>query len=334
MSHFTVLVIGENPEEQLAPYQENNTGNCPQELLEFNETETEYRKEYEEGTIEKIVMPDGQLVSRYDEEFRIDKNSFGTGTHTHEVPEHLEKRETPFKKLYPNFEEFMKDHHGYTERDDKTGKYGYWENPNAKWDWYELGGRWTGFFKVKPHVEDAVIGRPGLMTEPAESGFADQLRKSEIDIEYMRNETARKAMEEYDFADLLVGHLEKNLTWEQVCEKFNENMQEAKEFYWEQPRCAVWKAEKDKDLRAFPLGWDSSPEDFHESREKYIQRAKDGTLVTFAVVKDGKWYERGKMGWWAFVSDEKDADEWNAQVSKMFDELPEDTMMSLYDCHI
>lgn len=333
MSHFTVLVIGENPKEQLALYQENNMGDCPQEFLEFNETETEYLKKYEEETIEKIVMPDGRMLSRYDDEFRI-KGTWGTGTGTHEVPEYLEKREVPFKEIYPTFEDFMKDYHGYNERDDKTGKYGYWENPNAKWDWYELGGRWTGFFKTKPQVEDAVVGKPGLLTEPAEVGFADQLRKSEIDIEYMREEAARKAMEKYDFAELLVGHLEKNLTWEEVHEKFNDKMDEARKFYWEQPRCAVWEAERKKDFKSFPLGWDSSPDDFHESREKYIQRAKDGALVTFAVIKDGKWYERGKMGWWACVSDEKGVDDWNAQVSKMIDELSEDTLMSVYDCHI
>lgn len=28
--------------------------------------------------------------------------------------------------------------------DEKTGKRGYWENPNAKWDWYQIGGRWNG----------------------------------------------------------------------------------------------------------------------------------------------------------------------------------------------
>ena len=49
MSHFTVLVIGDNVEEQLAPYQENNMGDCPEEYMEFNDREQECRKEYETG---------------------------------------------------------------------------------------------------------------------------------------------------------------------------------------------------------------------------------------------------------------------------------------------
>ena len=33
--HFTVLVVGDNLEEQLAPFQENNMGDCPAEHMEF-----------------------------------------------------------------------------------------------------------------------------------------------------------------------------------------------------------------------------------------------------------------------------------------------------------
>lgn len=33
--HFTVLVVGDNLEKALAPFQQNNMGDCPQEYLEF-----------------------------------------------------------------------------------------------------------------------------------------------------------------------------------------------------------------------------------------------------------------------------------------------------------
>ena len=53
MSHFTVMVIGDNPEDQLAPYQENNMGTCPEEFLEFRD-ETEYlRKNWDEMSAEE-----------------------------------------------------------------------------------------------------------------------------------------------------------------------------------------------------------------------------------------------------------------------------------------
>ena len=37
MSHFTVMVIGNNVVDQLAPFQENNMGDCPVEYLEFED---------------------------------------------------------------------------------------------------------------------------------------------------------------------------------------------------------------------------------------------------------------------------------------------------------
>ena len=54
MSHFCVLVIGNDPEKQLAPYQENNMGNCPKEYLDFNNVEDEERKNYETGTTKEF----------------------------------------------------------------------------------------------------------------------------------------------------------------------------------------------------------------------------------------------------------------------------------------
>ena len=35
------------------------------------------------------------------------------------------------------------------EEKDEEGRYGYWENPNAKWDWFEVGGRWKKSLKAK-----------------------------------------------------------------------------------------------------------------------------------------------------------------------------------------
>ena len=57
-------------------------------------------------------------------------------------------------------------------------------------------------------------------------------------------------------------------------------------------------------------------------------------VFAFALVKDSQWFEKGRMGWWGCVHDEKDQGEWNRKVSQMIDDLPSDTLMSVYDCHI
>lgn len=98
MSHFTVGVLidknGKELEELLAPYQENNMGDCPKEYLEFNDCTDEVLNSWEEH-----------------------------------------------KKDYEDIDTFAYEYYGY-KKDVETGKYGYWENPNAKWDWYVIGGRW------------------------------------------------------------------------------------------------------------------------------------------------------------------------------------------------
>lgn len=110
MSHFTVGVFidikkDKKLEDLLAPYQENNMGDCPKEYLEFNECDKEDIEEYENH-----------------------------------------------KDEYETLEDFMWEYHGY-KKDKETGKYGYWENPNAEWDWYEIGGRWSNSLLTKNGVK-------------------------------------------------------------------------------------------------------------------------------------------------------------------------------------
>ncbi len=58
------------------------------------------------------------------------------------------------------------------------------------------------------------------------------------------------------------------------------------------------------------------------------------SFVPFAIVKDGEWYERGKMGWWCAVSDEKPLEDWEEEVRKLLKELHGDTLLTVLDCHI
>lgn len=47
---------------------------------------------------------------------------------------------------YNSIEEYMENHYNYVEHE---GNYGYWYNTQAKWDWYVVGGRWSGFWTTK-----------------------------------------------------------------------------------------------------------------------------------------------------------------------------------------
>ena len=131
--HYSVLVIGENIKKQLAPFQENNFGDCPPEYLKFVEMEAKYFEEYKSGISEIVVMPDGRLLSVVADEFQV----HGPSGRTFIVPDHLERRTVPNSTCWPTFESFMEFWHK-GERDPVNGKYGYWENPNAKWDYWQI----------------------------------------------------------------------------------------------------------------------------------------------------------------------------------------------------
>lgn len=57
-------------------------------------------------------------------------------------------------------------------------------------------------------------------------------------------------------------------------------------------------------------------------------------ITCFAVVMDGKWYERGEAGWFGVVIDAKDEDVWNKEVKQLLATLSPDTLLTMYDCHI
>ncbi len=199
MSHFTVLIIGENPEKQLAPFNENI------EMPEY--VKNPVSDDEKKRMIDYYVKEKG---------FKYDNN---------------------FDELYRKYGDDWNSYRWRKHTDGSWHEYSTY-NPNSKWDWYQLGGRWSGLIKLKP-------GKNG---KKGKAGVGD----NEVGID-----------------QALKGDIS--------------NLQE---------------------------------------------------LKTFAVLKDGKWYERGEMGWWGVVLNEKDKDEWDTQFDVLIKSLPDNTLISIYDCHI
>lgn len=201
-------------------------------------------------------------------------------------------------------------------------------NPNSKWDWYKIGGRWTGYFKLK-NGSKGNIGEPGLEKSIPENGYADILLKKDIDIEFMRNEQEEKAAIIYDKAKILIDKYGNGLiAWSKVMgdEKITE---EQRNNYNNQPLVKAFK-ERTEDFGFMP-----DIESFMVTRKSFLQTARNSAITTFAfITSEGEWVEKGSMGWWGCVSNEKDSDVWNKVFSDYFDSLPDDTKITLVDCHI
>jgi len=138
--------VKEQIAEIMAPFEEYGCRDWSKDeeekYLVFNNEETEYRHKYENDSADKIIMPDGRILNPWDNEFRVE-GQIGFGSGTHQPPENLKKRKIPFRELYSTFGQFMEDWCDM-KRNPKTGFYGYWHNPNGFWDWWQIGGRWTG----------------------------------------------------------------------------------------------------------------------------------------------------------------------------------------------
>ena len=226
MSHFTVLVIGENPEEQLAPFDESidmpqYVRHTKQDLIDKGKKDMEWfeKNRYAEylANPEKYVSEckgNNGHIKYITEEFPLRLKRTDEEIYQDEISRYEPKEIGSDGEVYSNY------------------------NPKSKWDWYSLGGRWSGMIKLKDGAT-GTIGRSGVFYN--KTGI-DSAKKGDI-----------------------------------------ENLND---------------------------------------------------LITFAVLKDGVWYERGKMGWWAIVTNEVDETEWETKVKELLNDLPDDTLISIYDCHI
>lgn len=85
-----------------------------------------------------------------------------------------------FGEKYKSFEDFMEQFYGCEQR---NGAWGYYTNPNAKWDWYAIGGRWAGSLTLKRDK----YGRRGTRSwtnenEPDVEGHVDSARVRDVEF--------------------------------------------------------------------------------------------------------------------------------------------------------
>ena len=321
MSHFTVIVVGSNVVEQMEPYAEQD---FDEQYAKFEDTEDNSLEEYKNKEVDIVVLADGSLHNKYEEQFRhYDSKSFSSN---YTYPEGAVIRKGKFTELYPTFEEYMAEWNGSSHRDAKMGRYGYWHNPNSRWDWWIPGGRWMGFFKAK-EGSYGEVGEPGAFDNKAKDGWVDSIKLKDIDIEGMLEESIKEANETYDkLESILKGR--PLPSWNAIRDKHGvENIEAARSEY------NSLQVVKDFHEAKFHVFGDFV-ETFCNSREEYVEKCKNQTMVPYAVVKDGKWYQKGEMGWWGMSNDEMSQDEWNKKFWEMINSLDPETELNLLDCHI
>ena len=338
MSHFLVLVAGDDPEYQLAPFHEYECTGVRDEFVVPVDVTEEYRKGYNENKKSVLVDPAGVQHSPWDDQFFRDPEPgegrlmLGMGWtngkfHTSKdwgdglgyrpkiafVPDGWTEAEVPYRELI-TFEQYLVEVEEFSRESESRYLVGDGDsvqafkltNPNSKWDWWQIGGRYSGRLILKSG--DAV----------------DQAKKGEVDWFAMERNTATDATDRFIKARAVLDQHPEIITWEAM-ESIYPDISERRTAYRDQPGV---KAFSGTDF------W-SSPDDFQCTLQEYIRNYTDGNYPPgFAVLKDRKWDERGEMGWFAIVSDEKQAAEWASFKREWLASLPDDTLLTVVDCHI
>ncbi|ELY1969261.1 hypothetical protein SL040_000472 [Aeromonas salmonicida] len=381
MSHFAVMVIGQNVENQLAPYHEFECTGTVDQYVQTIDRLPSLLEDYAKDTRTMRKGPDGQLLSAYDDFFYRDPteeesakigsmggSGFGDGisysskdwgdrkgyrTKVKYLPDGWEELDVPVSDCmslvdfikYQTSDEFPILQEGDDPDLHGSCKYGWARvnaagevieytdrtNPNKQWDWYQIGGRCSGFLKLKQDAAGS-LGQRGLMGSCANDGEgrADSALKSAIDFEGMRDEAGAEAAASWDKAAdaKIAAGFAADTTWDAwpvVRERHPGNIEAARDEYHAQG--AMQAAKKALDL------WNDTDK-YLTPREEFILQARDSALVLFGVVQDSKWFAKGEMGWFGMSTDDMTQAEWNRKVNELLDELPDDTLITIVDCHI
>lgn len=343
MSHFTLLVVGDDIEGQMERYDENRSV-PPYIELQGEALDKELKKalgwlwaaealrSHADGRVDdravslrKVIAKDTALDALTLEQ-RFQLASWWSG-------EDVEIREGEIVK-YSTY------------------------NPDSKWDWYEIGGRWNGFFAlkpgatglpVKPHYSEAA-------NPPDKAGRTDQARKGDIDFDLMRTEAAVQAAQEFQLLqDATEGIEPLTESWEAVMRRalgglaetyFSEENIPTSEETDKEIHVRISQAREERNrhpfiqaMRAAGLSlWGDPYETYclgHEDpMTEYIRRARASATSTYAMLIDGEWVARGEMGWFGMSRDDLDRETWGTKVAETIDGLPDDTLLTLVDCHI
>ncbi|MGW4527796.1 hypothetical protein [Amycolatopsis sp. NPDC004378] len=94
----------------------------------------------------------------------------------------------------------------------------WWYNPKAKWDWYQIGGRWSGELRLRAGAsrEDFADGERSWANEDqlATPGTCDLARIRALDLAGMRDEAATKAVHDWNEYAAVVHGTPQHLLWE------------------------------------------------------------------------------------------------------------------------
>lgn len=192
MSHFTVLVkyqgdiaeVEGRIDEMMEPYYENKP---VEDNIEYEvKKKHQYLKEEIDDLEERLLSPLDISKIEVLEYVR----------HDEEILNRERKKYEEIKKMTPD--QYWKElTNGYQKDENGNAVSSY--NPDAHWDWYTLGGRWSGKFILK-NGTDGMRGHPGVFGNPNPVGI-DAAYAEDVDWEVMEKHSIEQAEKSWKDAE-------------------------------------------------------------------------------------------------------------------------------------
>jgi len=211
-------------------------------------------------------------------------------------------------------------------------------NPRSKWDWCQIGGRWTGYFRVRPEwVGDKALvsGQPGAMTEPnRDRERCDGGPKRMLDFEAMRDWAEVDEGSKWKAFHAVADQYPDTHSWAWHIERVQDEndpmtIDAARDAYHAQPGVVA--------LRETDFRWSDDPyKEFAVDLATYQANARRDAVPGWALLTlDGEWREKGHMGWFGMhdATDDSIA-AYKTWANEYLESLDDDTLIVAVDVHI
>lgn len=208
-------------------------------------------------------------------------------------------------------------------------------NPQAKWDWWQIGGRWGGYFPYKPEHAHDVLRTQRSWSSPSDIPpmHCDGGPKRALNLAALQEAKADTARAKYAEWHALVDGTPEALPWPAFADNVSEGngytIEQARQEYRAQPRVQAYQQ---TDFR-----WYDDPiSEFGVPEELYVERARSQAIPGFATLTlDGRWLAPGRMGWFAATDATDSTRAGYAEVANAYiDSLDDDVVLVAVDCHI
>jgi hypothetical protein len=323
MSHFTVLVVAENEDdlhEKLLPFHERESTGYDDYCTWVDDIHDKNLEKYRTEKIECIIQNGKILGTKYSNDpiiksmyVREKKDGDIFSTEYFKLKDGYDIVEECFNNIYSTFDEYMTDWCGYTEKNPKTGKFERWTNPNSKWDWYAVGGRWEGLLSLK------------------NGGNSSWAVVSDVDFDRMYTKEQDKLEKEWKLFHQLYNE----------CDKEWSNIEEDGYLRWSNRNPRVKELlTSDSYLRAKyafdKMDWIMwSLDDVMSFFKKNIEEYSSPGGLTYAFIdNNGNWNQKGEMGWFGIDDPDKATNCYDGEWWKFVQSLRLDNNIYIVDCHI